>query len=113
MTDWVMQALKVDRARADHLRAQYWATYGTTLAGLMTEHGVDPGPYLTDVHDIDFSVLTPDPALADSHVDPSGRAACTCLSVASSRIMSNPRASAPAWRPIRRTGPTPFASWNS
>lgn len=66
MTDWVMQALQVDRARADHLRAHYWATYGTTLAGLMTEHGVDPGPYLTDVHDIDFSILTPDPALSDA-----------------------------------------------
>ena len=63
MTDWVMQALQVDRARADHLRAHYWQTYGTTLAGLMREHGVDPGPYLTDVHDIDFSVLSPDPAL--------------------------------------------------
>ena len=64
MTDWVMRALAVDRARADHLRAQYWQTYGTTLAGLMTEHGVDPGPYLNEVHDIDFSVLSPDPALA-------------------------------------------------
>jgi putative hydrolase of the HAD superfamily len=66
MTDWVMQALQVDRARADHLRAHYWATYGTTLAGLMTEHGVDPGPYLNEVHDIDFSVLAPDPGLAAS-----------------------------------------------
>jgi putative hydrolase of the HAD superfamily len=64
MTDWVMSALQVDRARADHLRAQYWQTYGTTLAGLMAEHGVDPGPYLTEVHDIDFSVLAPDPSLA-------------------------------------------------
>jgi putative hydrolase of the HAD superfamily len=64
MTDWVMRALAVDRARADHLRAHYWQTYGTTLAGLMTEHGVDPGPYLTEVHDIDFSVLSPDPDLA-------------------------------------------------
>jgi putative hydrolase of the HAD superfamily len=64
MTDWVMQALKVDRARADHLRAYYWQTYGTTLAGLMREHDVDPAPYLTDVHDIDFSVLSPDPDLA-------------------------------------------------
>lgn len=66
MTDWVMQALQVDRARADHLRAHYWATYGTTLAGLMTEHGVDPGPYLNEVHDIDFSVLAADPGLAQS-----------------------------------------------
>jgi putative hydrolase of the HAD superfamily len=63
MTDWVMSALNVDRARADHLRGHYWQTYGTTLAGLMAEHGVDPGPYLTDVHDIDFSVLSPDPDL--------------------------------------------------
>jgi putative hydrolase of the HAD superfamily len=66
MTDWVMRALQVDRARADHLRAHYWQTYGTTLAGLMTEHGVDPAPYLTDVHDIDFTVLSPDPALASA-----------------------------------------------
>ncbi|WP_309668022.1 pyrimidine 5'-nucleotidase [Tabrizicola sp.] len=64
MTDWVMAALNVDRARADHLRDHYWQTYGTTLAGLMAEHDVDPAPYLNDVHDIDFSVLAPDPALA-------------------------------------------------
>lgn len=64
MTDWVMQALKVDRARANHLRSHYWQIYGTTLAGLMREHDIDPGPYLTEVHDIDFSVLSPDPDLA-------------------------------------------------
>lgn len=66
MTDWVMRALNVDRDRADHLRAHYWDSYGTTLAGLMIEHNVDPGPYLTEVHDIDFSVLSPDPALAQA-----------------------------------------------
>jgi putative hydrolase of the HAD superfamily len=64
MTDFVERALGVDRVRADQLRSHYWATYGTTLAGLMTEHGVDPAPYLTDVHDIDFSPLQPDPELA-------------------------------------------------
>lgn len=64
MTDWVMAALGVDRPRADHLRRHYWMTYGTTLAGLMQEHGIDPGPYLTTVHDIDFSPLAPDPGLA-------------------------------------------------
>lgn len=64
MTDFVMAALGVDRPRADYLRSHYWQTYGTTLAGLMTEHDVDPGPYLTDVHDIDLSGLTPDPVLA-------------------------------------------------
>ncbi|WP_375174942.1 pyrimidine 5'-nucleotidase [Pseudooceanicola sp.] len=65
MTDWVMRVLKVDRAEADRLRHDYWRDHGTTLAGLMRNHGVDPGPYLEEVHDIDFTVLTPDPELAD------------------------------------------------
>ncbi len=64
MTDWVMQALGVGRDEADRLRRHYWAEYGTTLAGLMREHGVDPGPYLTHVHEIDMSALTPAPELA-------------------------------------------------
>ena len=65
LTDWVMQALAVDRPEADRLRQHYWATYGTTLAGLMTEHGVDPAPYLTHVHEIDLSHLVIDADLAD------------------------------------------------
>ncbi|AKO97336.1 MAG: pyrimidine 5'-nucleotidase [Marinovum algicola] len=64
MTAYVMQALGVTEAEASHLRVHYWKTYGTTLAGLMREHDVDPTPYLEDVHRIDFSVLTPDPELA-------------------------------------------------
>ncbi|MBN2739484.1 MAG: pyrimidine 5'-nucleotidase [Rhodobacteraceae bacterium] len=65
MTDFVMQALGVDRAHADHLRGHYWQLYGTTLAGLMHEHNVDPGPYLTEVHEISLDHLQPDPALRD------------------------------------------------
>jgi len=64
MTAWVMQTLGVDQVEADRLRALYWRQYGTTLAGLMDVHGVDPGPYLHDVHQIDFSALPADPALA-------------------------------------------------
>jgi putative hydrolase of the HAD superfamily len=64
MTNWVMRRLNVSRDHADHLRASYWALYGTTLAGLMHEHQIEPGDYLADVHDIDFSALAPDPALA-------------------------------------------------
>jgi putative hydrolase of the HAD superfamily len=64
MTDWVMQALGVDRERANHLRTHYWQAHGTTLAGLMAEHNVDPKPYLVDVHDISFTALQPDHALA-------------------------------------------------
>ena len=64
MTHFVMQALGVDKPRADHLRRHYWATYGTTLAGLMREHDVDPGPYLTEVHDISLDHLETDAELA-------------------------------------------------
>ncbi|MBK8441286.1 MAG: pyrimidine 5'-nucleotidase [Rhodobacter sp.] len=64
MTQWVMRRLNVTRDHADHLRQHYWALYGTTLAGLMHEHGIQPGDYLAEVHDIDFSVLAPDPVLA-------------------------------------------------
>ncbi len=64
MATYVMHSLGVGRPEADRLRRHYWQSYGTTLAGLMREHDVDPAPYLTDVHDIDLSKLTPDPALA-------------------------------------------------
>ncbi len=65
MTAYVMAAIGVDHAEADRLRKHYWATYGTTLAGLMREHDVDPTPYLTDVHDIPMDRLEPDARLAD------------------------------------------------
>ncbi|MGA9251434.1 MAG: pyrimidine 5'-nucleotidase [Roseobacter sp.] len=64
MTDYVMTALRVERAEADRLRKHYWATHGTTLAGLMREHDVDPTPYLDDVHDIPMDRLEHDPELA-------------------------------------------------
>ena len=64
MTAFVMASLGVGKAEADRLRKDYWARYGTTLAGLMREHGVDPGPYLHEVHDISLDHLRPDPALA-------------------------------------------------
>ncbi len=64
MTQFVMDALGVDQTRANHLRSHYWKTYGTTLAGLMREHDVDPGPYLTHVHDISLDHLEVDHDLA-------------------------------------------------
>ena len=64
MSAYVMASLGVDQTTADQLRRDYWRDYGTTLAGLMREHNVDPGPYLFDVHDIDLSHLNKDPALA-------------------------------------------------
>lgn len=66
MTAYVMDTLGVPREEADRLRSHYWRLYGTTLAGLMHEHGLDPDPYLVDVHDISFDALTPDHRLRDA-----------------------------------------------
>jgi putative hydrolase of the HAD superfamily len=64
MTDYVMRVTGADRAEADRLRHHYWKEHGTTLAGLMHHHGVDPDPFLVEVHEIDFTVLSPDAELA-------------------------------------------------
>ncbi len=64
MVAWVMRVLDVPRAEANRLRATYWREHGTTLAGLMDNHGVDPWDFLLDVHDIDMTGLDPAPDLA-------------------------------------------------
>ncbi|MCC5974316.1 MAG: pyrimidine 5'-nucleotidase [Rubellimicrobium sp.] len=64
MTAYVARELRLTEAEADRLRSDYWVRYGTTLAGLMAEHGMDPLPYLDEVHEIDLSHLAPDPPLA-------------------------------------------------
>lgn len=73
MTAFVMEALKVDRTEADRLRKDYWARYGTTLAGLMREHDLDPARYLVDVHDISLDHLEKDAELAARIADLPGR----------------------------------------
>ncbi|MFB9149322.1 pyrimidine 5'-nucleotidase [Roseovarius ramblicola] len=64
MTAFVMAFLRVDRAEADRIRHDYWREHGTTLAGLMRRHDLDPRPYLREVHDISLDHLDPDPGLA-------------------------------------------------
>ncbi len=63
MTAYVMNALGIDHDAANRLRHDYWVTYGTTLAGLMARHDINPTEYMVAVHDIDFSVISPDPEL--------------------------------------------------
>ncbi|SFE21618.1 pyrimidine 5'-nucleotidase [Roseivivax sediminis] len=64
MRAFIMRELGVAPEEADRLRDLYWREHGTTLAGLMARHAVDPDPFLQDVHDISFDVLEPSPALA-------------------------------------------------
>lgn len=64
MSRYLMVELGVGAAEADRLRDLYDQEHGTLLAGLVANHGVDPMRYLHEVHEIDLSVLTPDPDLA-------------------------------------------------
>jgi putative hydrolase of the HAD superfamily len=63
MTAYVSQLLSVEPAEARQIQKQYYGTYGTTLAGLMALHQVDPHDFLHHAHDIDVSLLAPDPEL--------------------------------------------------
>ena len=57
MTDFVARLTGLERSAARTLQKQYYAKYGTTLSGLMTEHGLDPAEFLHYVHEIDLSPL--------------------------------------------------------
>ena len=74
MTEWVVDALGVDSSEANEIRKRYWSRFGTTLAGLMREHDVDPEAYLEFVHDISLDHLDPDPELASAIAALPGRA---------------------------------------
>lgn len=64
MTGYLIRELALSEAEADRLRKQYWREHGTTLAGLMHHHDIEPWPFLREVHDVPMDALTPDPELA-------------------------------------------------
>lgn len=63
MTDFVSRYLALQTPDAYHLQKQYLSDYGTTLSGLMSVHGMDPAEFLDYVHDVDHTLLTPNPNL--------------------------------------------------
>jgi putative hydrolase of the HAD superfamily len=60
---FVSDYLKVTKDEAFRVQKDYYKRYGTTMRGLMAEHGMKPDDYLEFVHQIDHSPLTPNPAL--------------------------------------------------
>ena len=61
--DYIAGFLKVTHDEAFRLQKDLYRRYGTSLRGLMEEHGLDPDEFLEIVHQIDYSPLTPNPAL--------------------------------------------------
>lgn len=60
---YVSRFLSLPGPQARDRQRDYFHRHGTTLRGLMVEHGCDPHDYLAYVHDIDITRLTPDPKL--------------------------------------------------
>ncbi|HEX2762236.1 MAG TPA: pyrimidine 5'-nucleotidase [Allosphingosinicella sp.] len=61
MGEYITKLLGCDRAEARRVQKGFFRDHGTTLAGLMKEHGVDPREFLDFVHDIDLARLSADP----------------------------------------------------
>lgn len=60
MTAYVQNLLGLDWQAARTLQKDYFHAHGTTLSGLMAEHGVDPHSFLSYVHDIEMDALAED-----------------------------------------------------
>lgn len=52
---YITRMMGVEAAVASEMRHRYWKQYGTTMAGLVAEHGVDPDHFMSYVHDLDLA----------------------------------------------------------
>jgi putative hydrolase of the HAD superfamily len=61
--EYIGNFLKVDPVEARRIQKDYYKRFGTSMRGMMTEHGVSADDYLAYVHQIDHSPLEPNPAM--------------------------------------------------
>jgi putative hydrolase of the HAD superfamily len=64
MGAYIERLLDCGPQEARRVQKSHFHTHGTTLAGLMKEHGVDPHDFLEDVHDIALDRVSCDERLA-------------------------------------------------
>lgn len=66
MAEFIEDYLGVPMPYAKHLQKSYYRKFGTTLAGLMHVHNMEPTKFLEYVHDIDLTDVPEHPELADA-----------------------------------------------
>ncbi|MGD9668771.1 MAG: pyrimidine 5'-nucleotidase [Hyphomicrobiaceae bacterium] len=66
MGEFIQNYLGVPYEYARHLQKSYYRQFGTTLAGLMRIHKMEPTAFLEYVHDIDLSPVPEHPELASA-----------------------------------------------
>ncbi len=64
MGAYIQRLLDCDASEARRVQKAHFHEHGTTLAGLMKSHGVDPQHFLADVHSIPLDRVGSDEALA-------------------------------------------------
>ena len=59
MGKFVSTHLNIDIKKAKELQRKYYRQHGTTLRGMMDNHNVDPDHFLSEVHQLDYSIVDP------------------------------------------------------
>lgn len=59
MGKFVSSHLNIDIYEAKKLQKKYYKQHGTTLRGMMDNHGVEPDHFLSEVHKLDYSIVGP------------------------------------------------------
>ena len=55
----VSEHLNIDIKKATELQRKYYKQHGTTLRGMMDNHNIDPDHFLSEVHQLDYSIVGP------------------------------------------------------
>lgn len=66
MGEFIERRLGLSPLEARSVQRRMFERHGTTLRGLMTEYNVPPDTFLDYVHDIDVSVVAPNPQLGEA-----------------------------------------------
>jgi len=66
ITRFIMGHLDLSWDTAYKIQKSYFREHGTSMRGMMTNHGTDPAEFLEAVHQIDLSVIPPNPDLGDA-----------------------------------------------
>ena len=63
MGEFIAKNLNMELSEAKKLQSKYYKQHGTTLRGMMDNHGVDPDYFLEEVHRLDYSIVGPNEKL--------------------------------------------------
>jgi len=63
MGEFISKNLNLDIHEAKKLQSKYYKQHGTTLRGMMDNHGIDPDYFLDEVHKLDYSIVGPNKRL--------------------------------------------------